>query len=136
MPRLDKEKLCVCVCVAALVIPWRYHSFKCLAELLHCVSASSYHVCYVVEVFYVSVCRRLQVVYEDDLDADEPAAEDAFAPALSSDEELDDDLDEDDDVDEENEFDVMLADGTADRGDTGNGDENDDDLGSLLSEDD
>ncbi|EFJ48186.1 hypothetical protein VOLCADRAFT_104876 [Volvox carteri f. nagariensis] len=84
-----------------------------------------------------------EVLFEDDLDAEEePAAEDPFAPALSSADEdgSEDDDSDDDDADEENEFDAMLADGPTGRGsqdgEGGDDDDDDEDLGSLLDSDD
>ncbi|GFR42926.1 hypothetical protein Agub_g3822 [Astrephomene gubernaculifera] len=74
-----------------------------------------------------------EVVFEDALDEEEPAAEDPFAPAeVSEDEEEGSDvelLSEEDD--EENEFDAMLADGPAGQGDS---DEDDEDLDDLLDD--
>ncbi|GIM15079.1 hypothetical protein Vretimale_17841 [Volvox reticuliferus] len=75
-----------------------------------------------------------EVMLEDDLDAEEPVAEDPFAAGRSSEDESDGE-EAGDETDEENEFDAMLADGNTDRGANGD-DDDDDDLGSLLDDDD
>ncbi|GLI64508.1 hypothetical protein VaNZ11_007772 [Volvox africanus] len=75
-----------------------------------------------------------EVTFEDNLEIEEPAAEDPFAAGRSSEDDGSDDEDAGDETDEDNEFDVMLNDGAMPG--VADGSDDDDDLGSLLDDDD